>query len=67
MKAALLRLVRLFPAPFRQRFGAELSEHLAREWDVARARGRAAALWHGVLTATDLVRSSIAERWRPAL
>ena len=66
MKPALTRLVRLFPAAFRHRFGAELEEHVTRDWEAARARGPGTAVWHALGMATDLVRSALAERWRPA-
>jgi putative ABC transport system permease protein len=67
MKAALIRLLRLFPAPFRKEFGAEMADHLARDYDAARARGPGAALWHAAAAATDLVRAALAERWNPSV
>jgi putative ABC transport system permease protein len=66
VKAALLRLLRLYPVAFRERFGPEMADHLIRDYDAARARGRAAALWHAVTTAVDLVRCALAEHWHPA-
>ena len=63
----LLALLRLFPRPFRGRFGDELGEHVSREWDDARSRGTAAALWFSLATGVDLVRSALAERWHPTL
>jgi len=67
MKAALLRLLRLFPAAFRRKFEAEMADHLARDCDAARARGPGAALWHATAAATDLVRSALAEHWHPTV
>ena len=65
MKAALIRLVRLFPAPFRDRFGAAMVDDITADYDLARARGRADAAWFAVTTALDLLRSAIAEHARP--
>ena len=39
MKSVLAWLVRLFPAGFRERFGADMIEHVERDYDCARARG----------------------------
>ncbi|MGE0354147.1 MAG: ABC transporter permease [Gemmatimonadales bacterium] len=67
MKATLLRLIRLFPAAFRREFGPAMADHIARDHEAARARGRGAALRHTAAAAFDLVRAALAERWDPTL
>jgi predicted permease len=63
---ALLRaLVRLYPPPFRDRFGPDITETVAHGWQTARSRSAPAACWFFVSTAIDLVRSAAAERLRP--
>jgi predicted permease len=59
-------LVRLFPAGFRDRFGAGVIEDMERDLDRARARGRWAAIWCAVATSWDLIRSAVAEHVNPA-
>ena len=66
MKAALRFLVRLFPAAFRERFGAGMIEDLERDYDRARARGKLAAVWCALATSWDLLRSAVAEHVNPA-
>jgi predicted permease len=63
--SALTLLVRLFPAPFRQRFGPAIAEQVERDYARARGRGYGASLWFTFATATDLLRSAVAERWNP--
>ena len=58
-------LIRLFPAGFRERFGAEMAADIEQEYGHARARGRWAATGFTVVTMLDLVRSALAERWIP--
>jgi putative ABC transport system permease protein len=65
VKAALRLLLHLFPAPFRQQFGAAVIEDIETDYDRARAQGRLAALWCAVATAWDLLRSAAAERVSP--
>jgi len=55
----------LFPAAFRRRFGRELLVQARRDGRRARRRGRAAAAWCGVMSAIDLLRAGLLERWRP--
>jgi predicted permease len=59
-------LIRLFPPAFRAQFGADMAEQVGRDYDLARARGPASALWYALGTTFDLVRSATAERWNPA-
>jgi predicted permease len=65
VKSALTRLLRFFPAAFREQFGAEMAEQIASDYDCARSRGRLDAFAFSLLTGWDLVRSSLTERWRP--
>ncbi len=58
-------LMRLYPAPFRERFGDGMIEHITQDYAVARSRGRVAAIWFALATAWDLVQSAIAEHWSP--
>lgn len=62
MKRLLRLLMYAFPAPFREQFGNELSEQIERDYDRARVEGPVAVLTLTIATATDLVRSGIAER-----
>jgi putative ABC transport system permease protein len=70
MKSVLTRLVRLFPAAFRERFGAGMIDEIERDYERARERGVLAAASCAVASAWDLVRSAIAEHvnptWTPA-
>ena len=65
MKRLLRGLVRLFPAPFREQFGAGMLEDLERDYEHTRARGRAATAWFAIATSWDLVRSAVAEHVSP--
>ena len=65
MKSLLVRMVRLFPAAFRERFEREMAEQIVEDCDRASARGPWHALTFGGLTALDLLRCAIAERWQP--
>ena len=65
MRELLVRLVRLFPAAFRRRFGPDMVEQVRKDYDRARARGRLPALWCALATAGDLVRGAAAERLEP--
>ena len=66
MRSALLSLVRLFPASFREQFGAGMIEDLGRDYDRARSRGFGSLVWFILATGWDLVRSAMAERVNPA-
>ena len=61
MSRVLASLVRLFPTAFRERFGPEIIEQVREDWAAARARGRLAALVHGLAAALDLVGAALAE------
>jgi len=65
VKSALLSFVRLFPASFRQQFGADIVEQVERDYDVARSRGAPTVLWFALSTAVDLLSAAVAERWNP--
>ena len=65
MKSALRKLVALFPAVFRERFGAGMIDDIERDYDRARARGILAAAWCAAAIAWDVVRSAIAEHLSP--
>ena len=65
MRSILTLLVRLFPAAFRKQFGADIIEQVQRDYDHARRQGRTSAIGVAFLTALDLVRSAVAEHWRP--
>ncbi|MGH7634728.1 MAG: hypothetical protein ACRENC_13420, partial [Gemmatimonadaceae bacterium] len=67
MMRVLLVLVRLLPAPFRAEFGAELREHIARDYAAARRRHFAAAIGVSLATALDLLWCAVAERVRPTV
>src|ERR1051326_286441 len=66
VRRLLVGLIRLFPPAFRAQFGADMAEQVGRDYDLARARGPASALWYALGTTFDLVRSATAERWNPA-
>jgi len=61
----LATLVRLFPRPFRDRFGPDLTATLGHDWQTARNRGGSAATWFVLATALDLLRAAAAEHLRP--
>jgi putative ABC transport system permease protein len=65
MRYALTRLVRLFPAAFRDQFGEGMTAQVERDYDRARARGVSSALWFSLATTADLVQSALAEHWNP--
>jgi predicted permease len=65
MTRVLRSLVRLFPAPFRERFGAGMIEDLEHDYERARTQGPAATAWFAVATGWDLVRSAVAEHVSP--
>lgn len=65
MKPVLTLLIYLFPAPFREQFGAELARQVEEGHARARAKGRLTALGFGVATAWDLIRAAVAERASP--
>jgi predicted permease len=65
MKRALTSLVAAFPSAFREEFAGEMVAMIGHEYDAARTKGRPAALWYALATATDLTRSAVAERWSP--
>jgi putative ABC transport system permease protein len=61
----LERLVRLYPAEFRRRFGPEMAEQIRSDCRLAVAHGRRRALGFALGTALDLLRGALAERLRP--
>ena len=65
MKSALTLLVALFPRAFQEQFGADMREQVEQDYDAARARGAAPALWFALATTVDLLRAAIAERVTP--
>jgi predicted permease len=65
VKAILGRLVALFPAAFRDRFGDAVAEHALGDYERARARGRLAGALCAAATALDIARAAAAERIRP--
>jgi predicted permease len=66
VKTAFSWLVRLFPKPFRERFGAAIVEHATLDWEGERRLGRLAGARSFFLTAVDICRSAAAERLRPS-
>jgi putative ABC transport system permease protein len=58
-------LLRIYPPPFRERFGPEMLEHCREEWRRAASRGRVALCFSVLATALDLVRMGLVERVRP--
>ncbi|MGV3708978.1 MAG: ABC transporter permease [Gemmatimonas sp.] len=67
MKRLLQSMTRAFPAPFREQFGAEVSGQINIDYDRARAQGISSALMFSIITAIDLTRSGVAERWNPTV
>src|SRR5262249_20260371 len=65
VRFALIGLVRLFPAAFREQFGGGMIEQIQSDYDRARARGFLSALWFACATAADLMQSALAEHWNP--
>ena len=65
MKRVLQSFLRLFPADFREEFGDAIAEHIAHDYERARARGIIATLWFTLATAWDLTHSALAEHWNP--
>lgn len=65
MKVLLTLLVRLFPADFRDQFEADMLDQVSADYDRARNRSWRGGLWFAVLTASDLARGLVAERWNP--
>jgi hypothetical protein len=65
MKSSLIWLVRLFPRAFREQFGLEMIEHIAEDYRHARSRGWLPVIGYTAVTAADLIRSAIGERWHP--
>jgi hypothetical protein len=66
VKTLLRALVRLFPAPFRARFGDAVVEHALLDWERDRRRGVLAGARSLASTVFDLGRSALAERLRPS-
>lgn len=66
MKRSLAWFVRLFPAKFREEFGADIAEQLATDFDRARSRGSRAALWFWLRSAGNVTGAALAERYRPS-
>ena len=65
MRPVLHLLVRLFPSPFRERFGAGITGDIDSDFERARARGVLATAWFAIATSWDLVRSAVAEHVSP--
>lgn len=65
MTSFLYLLVRLFPAPFREQFEADMLEQIRLDYQQAAAHGRIRTAGFTILTAFDLARSAIAEHWNP--
>jgi putative ABC transport system permease protein len=65
VRTLLALLLRLFPEPFRDRFGPGMIEQVERDYHQARLRGRLSAGWCLLANALDVVRSAVAERWSP--
>ena len=63
MKAFLLFLAERLPAGFRAQFGADVEEQIERDFEVAVYRGLPATLTFTLLTAADLIRVGVAERF----
>jgi len=66
VKRSLVWLARLFPARFRQEFGADIAEQLAVDFDRARARGTRPALWFWMRSAVNIIGSALAEHYHPS-
>jgi len=66
VKTAFRALVGLFPGRFRDRFGPDMAAHAARDYERARARGRAAGIRSALASGWDLLRAAAAEHARPA-
>jgi putative ABC transport system permease protein len=62
----VLLLLWLFPAGFRERFGAEMIEQVKEDYGRARARGALPVAWFALLTVLDLLRSGVAEHLNPS-
>src|SRR5437867_817942 len=54
--------LRAYPARFRHRHAAEMTEIFAREWEIARDRGLPALLGFGAHIVSDLLRTAPHER-----
>ena len=65
MSRLLRALLHLYPTPFRERFGEEMSAQIEEDLRRARAVGRAAWLRTWLANATDVLRGAAAERWAP--
>ncbi|HKS06342.1 MAG TPA: ABC transporter permease [Gemmatimonadaceae bacterium] len=60
------RFAALLPYAFRERFGDEMSEQIARDYATARSAGRTHAVAFAIATTLDLIRTAIAERLNPS-
>jgi putative ABC transport system permease protein len=67
MKTALQLLVRLFPEPFRHRFGEPMTEHATHEFQEARKRSRWAAAQAAFAIGWDLTCAAAAAGGRPTV
>ena len=67
MSALAALLLRLFPAAFRNHFGAEIVQQAQEDYRRARSRGRLWACLDALLSTLDLMRAAAAERWNPPL
>ncbi len=65
MNGLVRLLVRLHPARFRERFGAEMAEHARADVERARAAGPGKAVARRIAVLVDLSTSAIAEHARP--
>jgi hypothetical protein len=66
VKTLIEALARLFPAPFRDRYGDAVVAHALLDWERDRKRGAAAASLSLAANLFDLGRSALAERLRPS-
>jgi predicted permease len=66
VKTLLKTLVRLFPAPFRSRFGDAVVEHALLDWEREKSQGLGSAARSCASTVIDFVRAALAERLRPS-
>ena len=66
MSTLLRTLVRLFPRPFRARFGQEVVEHALLDWERDRRRGPIVAARSLASTVIDIGQSALAERLQPS-
>jgi putative ABC transport system permease protein len=66
MIALLRALTKLYPKPFRARFGDELLADIGADLSAARKRGVVAEKARAIAIAFDILRSALAEYWTPS-